>query len=175
MTPTLHYPLLPLEKCLLEQRANILDHWEKEIDVSAKFWMFRDMDYKGLTLDDLFNEILNRFISGILATPQLFQQPVPFVSVQSEIHTLLVGEKVFVKTLREHLAVSEKEWLCIRLKIHRVFREILANKVTSVCESCSKTMHEDLAKMQKLESNLEDFLGRSKRNLDISRASILEN
>ena len=150
-----------VETCLKEHRSEILTHWDRRLNMSERFLLFRMSENVQLTLNGFFNEIVAIYTQRRMTMPKLPPHPIPRDAAQNEVHILLVGEEVFVETLEEHLKASPAEWIAIRREINTVFHEALRNNSLTTCDCCRWAVNEDLAQLEKLESALKQKEARS--------------
>jgi hypothetical protein len=143
-----------IRKCLREHRAEVIEKWEKNLEIDEKFLLFQMTDDLGLTLNKYLDEVLALLVPTYATIPPLSHNPLPWDAVRREIAVLLTGRKVLVHFLKEHLNVSEEEWLHVRDDFNRVFQQVLRKNSASACDCCRWAMDNQMAVFTKIETDL---------------------
>ena len=161
-----HDPPSLIQACLQKHRDEIIHLWAERLNSREKKSLCqigRDVE---LGLAQFFDEILSILNGGTLNIPPLPSSPIPLDAAKNEVHILLMGEEVFVETLKKHLKVFENQWLSVRQNINRAFHTALRNNSESTCDCCHWTKNESLAELSKLESELKKDPGFIKYSVD---------
>ncbi len=142
-----------LARLLAKHQAEILQQWLWEVGADVKFYPFQTRLHIREILFAYLDEIASFLEGKQIRVPQLPRMQMPFDSVQTEIHVLLVGEGVVAQILRRHFKEIPKHWSRFRREIRQLFHETLRTNAAMACDQCRWELNGGLSKAQAFEKH----------------------
>jgi hypothetical protein len=150
--------LKKLKTCLTEHQDEILVKWERSLSENERFVSFQLTGNVRELLAQIFRDVL----SFLKEDEFMFTRPhtidIPLNAPRHEVAVIVNGEGVVVQVLKQHLSVSDEDWLLLRKKINLAFHEVLSAYVRDVCDMCRSAAHEKLSQTLGLKELLEKSL-----------------
>lgn len=146
-----------LEECLQRHEDEIVGAWEREAVSRRQTFPFRLEGSATAAVRELSREVTDRITGQApTTTPSCGTgcHGMDEHTVLNAIHTLRLGEPVFAEEVRARMKASDADWLAIRHRINRAFREVMLDRSTTNCAACNHHQKEEMATLSKLEDGL---------------------